>query len=94
MIDLAHFSYSHLPDDLREVSKLFYDQAHTLCNFLPPSYTRGLALLKLWEAKNLAVIARLEADRQRPQASAGSGLAQGMSGAPPSADAGATRLRP
>jgi hypothetical protein len=57
---LDHFSYSHLPPALANVSKIFHDTAHSICNTLPSSWLRDQALMKLWEAKNLAVVAEIE----------------------------------
>ena len=55
------FRYSHLPEDLQEVSKPFFDQAVGLTKILPPSAELTLCLRSLWEAKNLAVFAFVEA---------------------------------
>lgn len=55
------FRYAHLPEDLQEVSKPFYDQAISLTTFLPASAELTLCLRCLWEAKNLAVFAAVEA---------------------------------
>lgn len=55
------FRYEHLPPHLQEVSKPFYDLAVSLVDTLPPSSERTLALRSLWEAKNLAVFAKVEA---------------------------------
>lgn len=55
------FFYSHLPPELQEVSKPFYDLANTVMYDQPamlanPELQRA-TLYKLWEAKNLAVVA-------------------------------------
>jgi len=55
------FRYSHLPEDLQEVSMPFYGQATKLIDILPPSAELTLCLRALWEAKNLAVFAFVEA---------------------------------
>lgn len=55
------FRYEHLPPHLQEVSKPFHDLAVKLVNDLPPSAEATLALRSLWEAKNLAVFAKVEA---------------------------------
>ncbi len=57
----ALFRYEHLPPHLQEVSKPFYDLAVSLVENLLPSAEVTLALRKLWEAKNLAVYAAVEA---------------------------------
>ena len=56
------FRYEHLQNaELKAVSKHFYDLAMTLVFDLPPSAELTLALRSLWEAKNLAVFAKVEA---------------------------------
>lgn len=55
------FRYSHLPPHLQEVSRPFYDLATKIVDTLPPSAEATLALRSLWEAKNLAVFAAVEA---------------------------------
>ncbi|CBX87959.1 hypothetical protein [Roseovarius Plymouth podovirus 1] len=55
------FRYEHLPDHLQEVSKPFHDMAVDLVENLLPSAEVTLAIRKLWEAKNLAVYAAVEA---------------------------------
>lgn len=55
------FRYSHLPEHLQAASKPFYDLAVNLVETLPNSAECTLALRSLWEAKNLAVFAAVEA---------------------------------
>ena len=55
------FRYSHLPHHLQDVSKPFHDLAIHLFAELPASAELTLALRSLWEAKNLAVFAKVEA---------------------------------
>lgn len=55
------FRYKHLPEHLQEASKPFYDLAVHLTETLPSSAEYTLALRSLWEAKNLAVFATVEA---------------------------------
>lgn len=55
------FRYSHLPEDLQAHSKPFYDLAVKLTDTLPSSAEYTLAIRALWEAKNLAVFAAVEA---------------------------------
>ena len=54
------FRYSHLPEHLQEVSKSFHDLAMNLVETLPASAELTLAVRTLWEAKNLAVFAKVE----------------------------------
>ena len=51
------FASDHLPEKLRQTSKLFENLALTLFEALPGLPERTLALRKLWETKNLAVMA-------------------------------------
>lgn len=55
------FRYSHLPPHLQEHSKPFYNLAVHLTETLPSSAEYTLAIRSLWEAKNLAVLAAVEA---------------------------------
>ena len=55
------FRFAHLPEDLQEVSKPFHGQAQKLTEILPQSAELTLCLRALWEAKNLAVFAFVEA---------------------------------
>lgn len=56
---LQFFSYDHLPDELKAVSKPFGDMAHRLVESLPRNPERTVALRKLLEAKDAAVRAHL-----------------------------------
>ncbi len=56
---LQFFSYEHLPDALRKISKPFGDLAHQLVADLPANPERTTALRKLLEAKDCAVRAQL-----------------------------------
>lgn len=58
---MSLFRYAHLPEDLQAVSKPFHDQALGLVQLLPQSAELTLCLRALWEAKNLAVFAFVEA---------------------------------
>lgn len=51
---LRYFSYEHLPEKLRNVSRLFHDLAVQVAE-LPPGAERSVALRKLLEAKDAAV---------------------------------------
>jgi len=55
------FRYSHLPPHLQVMSQPFYELAQALTEHLPHSAEYTLALRSLWEAKNLAVFATVEA---------------------------------
>jgi hypothetical protein len=59
---LQFFAYSHLPEDLQQVSVRFYDLAKHLETALPGNPERAQALRKLLEAKDAAVRARLYRD--------------------------------
>lgn len=56
---LRYFSYAHLPEHLRNISRLFHDLAHDLADHLDgPELT--VALRKLLESKDAAVRAALD----------------------------------
>lgn len=60
---LANFRYDHLPTFLQAVSKPFHDLAHQLAETLTgPEVTRALG--DLWDAKNWAVVAASNAERE------------------------------
>src|SRR5690606_13447199 len=61
--ELRWFDFEHLPEPLRSTSKLFHDTAHALCQSVPASAERTVALRKLLEGKDAAVRATLEANR-------------------------------
>lgn len=52
---LKHFTYTHLPPHLAEVSKPFHDLAHHLQATLAAGPERSVAMRKLLEAKDAAV---------------------------------------
>lgn len=56
---LKWFEYSHLPENLQEVSRPFGELANALCNTVEPGPERTVALRKLLEAKDAAVRAKL-----------------------------------
>jgi hypothetical protein len=56
---LQFFAYDHLPAYLQEDSKPFCVLAEQLCENLPRTPERSVALRKLLEAKDCAVRARL-----------------------------------
>lgn len=58
------FRYQHLPDHLQVMSQPFHDLAKALTEHLPHSAEYTLALRSLWEAKNLAVFATVEATEE------------------------------
>ncbi len=53
------FGYSHLPQHLKDISKLFHDLAEQMIETLPVNAERTMALRKLLEAKDCAVRACL-----------------------------------
>lgn len=59
---LRHFTYDHLPDHLKAVSRPFCDLAHHVVRTLPASAERTVALRKLLEGKDCAVRAAIEAN--------------------------------
>ena len=61
------FRYEHLPRHLQDASKPFHDLALFLTDHLPNSAEYTLALRSLWEAKNLAVFATVEAQEKEVQ---------------------------
>lgn len=56
---LQFFAYDHLPDNLREVSKLFGDLAEKLEEMLPHNSQKWSCMERLLEAKDCAVRAKL-----------------------------------
>lgn len=61
---LQYFAHDHLPPHLAEVSRPFAELAHTICETLPGSAERTVALRKLLEAKDAAVRAKLYKPRE------------------------------
>lgn len=58
---LKRFSYDHLPEHLHPVSAIFATAAQDIIRLVVPGPDRTVAMRKLWEAKNEAVIANLYA---------------------------------
>jgi hypothetical protein len=56
---MQFFSYEHLRDDLKQISKPFGVLAQHICDTLPSNAERTVALRKLLEAKDCAVRAFL-----------------------------------
>lgn len=56
---LQFFAYEHLPLNLQEISKPFYEMAQQLNKILPVNPESTVAFRKLLEAKDCAVRARL-----------------------------------
>jgi len=56
---LKWFSYDHLPENLREKSKLFHELAMYICDHVESSPERTVGLRKLLEAKDCIVRATL-----------------------------------
>lgn len=59
---LQFFSYEHLPEHLKEVSRPFCATSEWIVQNLPSNPERTVALRKLLEAKDCAVRARLYQD--------------------------------
>jgi hypothetical protein len=51
------FEFDHLPEHLQSVSSVFAGAALRMLDMIPDSPELTEALRKLWEAKNLAVVA-------------------------------------
>lgn len=56
---LQFFRYSHLPKDLQEVSRPFWDLANLLVTNLPENAEKTVAIRKLLEAKESALRASI-----------------------------------
>lgn len=56
---MQFFSYEHLPDNLRMISKPFYELARDMCRLLPRNPERTVMLRNLLQAKDCAVRAYL-----------------------------------
>lgn len=56
---LKWFAYAHLPPELQDVSRHFFDFAYTIGEALEPGPERTVALRKLLESKDAAVRAKL-----------------------------------
>jgi hypothetical protein len=52
----THFAYDHLPGELQLVSRIFAEAAQQVIELVAPGPDRTVAVRKLWEAKNCAVI--------------------------------------
>lgn len=63
---LQFFTYEHLRDDLKEVSRPFCELAQLVVLTLPRNPERTVALRKLLEAKDCAVRAVLYVDPNKP----------------------------
>lgn len=59
---VSFFSYEHLPEKLKSVSKPFHDLAFELLTMLPDSAELTAGLRKLLEAKDCAVRAAVRSD--------------------------------
>ena len=57
---IKYFSYDHLPEDLKVISKPFYDLAHLLEETLPDGSEKSAGMRKLLEAKDCFVRAKLD----------------------------------
>lgn len=57
---LKYFAFAHLPDELKVVSRPFYDLAWAMEANLPPGPEKSTALRKLLESKDAAVRAALD----------------------------------
>ena len=64
---LEHFSYSHLPRELAQISSYFHNIAHKMANDLPVGPELHAGLRKLLEAKDCFVRAYREAIGSVPE---------------------------
>ena len=67
---LQFFVYTHLPESLQSMSKPFHQLAHDVALRAPDSRETTIALRKLLEAKDAAVRAVLDQQRQDTSAPA------------------------
>ena len=51
------FAYAHLSEEKQKISKLFHDCAVAFDEATPEGPEKEATVYKLWEAKNLAVLA-------------------------------------
>jgi hypothetical protein len=63
---LLRFNYQHLPVDVRDVAMPFHVLAHRLAQVLPKNPERAIALRKLCDAKDTAVVSMMLAARFAP----------------------------
>lgn len=56
---LASLRYEHLPAHLQEFSRPFCETAKEMVEKLPANVFREQMLMKLWEAKNACVMAKV-----------------------------------
>ena len=57
---MRHFTYAHLPPNLKNISQPFCELAEIMARILPPCAETSAALRKIMEAKDCAVRAELE----------------------------------
>lgn len=63
---IQYFSYEHLPEKLRQVSKPIHDLAHLMEDMLPDGPEKSAGMRKLLEAKDCFVRAELSRGEERP----------------------------
>ena len=59
-MDMKHFEYWHLPQDLQEISKVIHDTAISMDEKLEDGRQKAIGLQKLLEAKNCFVLAKID----------------------------------
>ena len=59
---LQFFQFSHLPENLKDISRQFANVANWVVEKLPRNAERSVALRKLLEAKDAAVRAALQSE--------------------------------
>lgn len=65
-MDMRFFNYSHLPEELRTVSRVMYDAAWWMSTTLPDGPEKSAGLRKLLEAKDCFVRSALYPAENKP----------------------------
>lgn len=63
---IQFFTYEHLPEPLRSVSKMYADLAHWAEENLPDGPEKSMAQRRLLEAKDCAVRTMLDKKQEKP----------------------------
>lgn len=66
---LGHFANDHLPPHLAHIAAIFRDTAHQLADELTAGPELCMALRRLWDAKNCAVMHAIDTGYAGPPAS-------------------------
>lgn len=84
---LEQFQTAHLPERLRVISEPFGNLARWMADAVPSSPERTIALRHVWDAKNYAVMAVIQADREAAQKDGAGERTEPEEPADPDADA-------